>query len=85
MRIRIVDTPVVCGGTSKADSYRKSMMAVAGMTLEVDTRYLFEHSFTVKPIPGVTKFSLSVMENNVAEVMDDERPDWKLVRKVREL
>jgi len=48
--------------------------AIEGQILEVDTEYLFKDQFNTKPIPGISKNGLRIMEAYVTEVIDDERP-----------
>lgn len=47
---------------------------VQGMTLEVETRYLFKDQYNTVPIPGVSEIGLRVMDESVEYVIDDERP-----------
>jgi stalled ribosome alternative rescue factor ArfA len=43
-----------------------------GMTLEVETDFLFRDQFNVGPVPGISE-GLRIMNNSVAEVIDDVR------------
>lgn len=45
MRVRIVNNPVVCGGTLEAHKYRVAMESFAGKWLDVDTSCLFGNLF----------------------------------------
>ncbi len=47
---------------------------VQGMTLEVETKYLFNDQFNTAPIPGISENGLRLMADNVAYVIDDIRP-----------
>jgi hypothetical protein len=57
----------------EAIEYGRMLEKVNGMTLEVETKYLFKDQFNTAPIPGVTELGLRVMEEYVEEVIDDER------------
>jgi hypothetical protein len=73
MKIKIVQNPVVCGGSVEADRYRKMMQAVAGKWLEVETRHLFQDQFNTVPIKGVSEHGLRVMACHVERIWCDFR------------
>jgi len=55
------------------DKWERVMEKIAGKEIEVDTESLFKHEFNTKPIPGVSKEGIRIMEEYVEEVIDDER------------
>lgn len=54
--------------------WARMLEQVQGMTLEVETEYLFKDQFNTGPIPGVSEHGMRIMESVVEEVIDDERP-----------
>jgi hypothetical protein len=68
MKIKIVDNPVVTGGSVVTNNYRKALQALAGQWVEVDTQYLFQDQFNTK--------ELRVMAQNVADIQGDVRGDF---------
>lgn len=75
MKIKIVQNPIVCGGSLEIDKYRKMLQAVAGQWLEVETQYLFQNQFNTVPIPSISKSGLRVMAGHVQDIKDDIRPN----------
>jgi hypothetical protein len=55
------------------DKWERALKKLAGKIIEVDTEMLFKHEFNTKPIPGITKKGIRIMEEYVEEVIDDER------------
>ena len=53
--------------------WAKTLDAVQGMTLEVETKFLFSDQFNTAPVPGVSVSGLRLMAESVDEVIDDER------------
>lgn len=54
---------------------------IEGQTLEVETAWLFENQYNTGPRPGVSDKGLRIMDQSVAEVIDDvrgsmQRCDW---------
>jgi hypothetical protein len=87
MKIKIKDNASKIYWNNMNTTYRgaavppKSMMnfgnmleKINGMTIEVDTKYLFEDQFNTVPIPGVSELGMRIMEEYVEKVIDDERP-----------
>ena len=68
MKIKIVNNPVVTGGSIEADSYRKKLQKLAGQWVEVETKYLFQDQFNTA--------ELRVMSRNVADIQDDIRENF---------
>lgn len=65
---------VNCGHYSALNSeWYDKLKAVAGMTLKVETDYLFKDQFNTAPIEGVSETGMRVMAESVEEVIDDER------------
>lgn len=56
-----------------SDKWERALSKIAGKEIEVDTETLFKHEFNTKPIPGVSKEGIRIMEEYVEEVIDDER------------
>jgi len=65
MQILISKHPVVCGGGRIAADYRKSLEALAGQWVEVETEHLFADQYNTQ--------HLRVMGSNVTKVKDDTR------------
>lgn len=57
-----------------SDEWARTLEKVQGMTIEVETEHLFVDQFNTVPIPGVSELGLRLMNNSVAEVIDDIRP-----------
>lgn len=55
------------------DKWERAMEKISGRLIEVDTEMLFKHEFNTRPIPGVTKKGIRIMEEYVEEVIDDIR------------
>ena len=51
----------------------KTLEKVQGLTLDVETDYLFDDQFNTAPVPGVSELGLRMMDYSVEEVIDDER------------
>ena len=47
--------------------------AIAGKTIEVETKHLFKDQFNTAPIEGVSEIGMRIMVESVEEVIDDER------------
>lgn len=54
--------------------WAETMEKIQGMTLEVETEYLFKDQFNTGPIEGISKDGLRIMLTVVEEVIDDIRP-----------
>lgn len=50
------------------------LRAIQGMTIEVETEFLFKNQFNTVSIPGISENGLRIMEESVEYVIDDERP-----------
>lgn len=50
-----------------------TLKALQGMTIEVETEYLFANQFNTAPIDGISENGMRIMAESVAEVIDDER------------
>lgn len=50
-----------------------TLMKIQGLTLDVETEFLFKDQYNTAPIPGVSETGLRVMQESVAEVIDDIR------------
>lgn len=46
---------------------------ISGKVLEVDTEYLFQNEFNLKPIPGLTNEVMRVFIEDIDEIIDDAR------------
>lgn len=57
-----------------SDAWVKTLEAVQGMTLEVETEYLFEDQFNTAPIEGISDTGLRLMSSDIEQVIDDARP-----------
>ena len=66
MRIKIIDNPVVTGGSMEADGYRKELQKVAGQWLPVETKHLFGDQFNTE--------KLRVHIRDVHDIDNDVRP-----------
>ena len=55
------------------DEWYEKLKAIAGMTLKVETDYLFKDQFNTAPIEGVSETGMRVMAESVEWVIDDER------------
>ena len=51
-----------------------TLCKIEGMTLEVETEYLFRDQFNTVPVPGVSNCGLRIMAESVECVIDDVRP-----------
>jgi hypothetical protein len=47
---------------------------INGMTIDVETKYLFKNQFNTVPIQEVSERGMRIMEEYVEKVIDDERP-----------
>lgn len=54
--------------------WAKQLEQIQGMTLEVETEFLFKDQFNTGPIEGVSGQGMRVMVGSVAEIIDDIRP-----------
>lgn len=54
-------------------AWLEKLRAIAGMTLEVETEYLFRDQFNTAPIPGVSESGMRIMGAFVERVVDDAR------------
>lgn len=54
--------------------WAKQLEKIQGMTLEVETEFLFKDQFNTGPIEGVSDQGMRIMIGSVAEVIDDIRP-----------
>jgi hypothetical protein len=57
--------------------WHKMLEQVQGMTLEVETKFLFAGQYNTVPIPGVSEQGMRIMDESVDEVIDDIRPSRK--------
>lgn len=55
-------------------SWAAKLRALEGMTVDVETDYMFQDQYNTGPIPGVSDIGLRIMAQSVVEVIDDERP-----------
>lgn len=55
------------------DTWEIILSKIAGRELEVDTEMLFKHEYNIKPIPGVTKSQIRVLDEYVSNIEDDVR------------
>ena len=68
------------GGMSpEARQFGDMITAIQGMTIDVETRYLWDDQFNTAPIEGVSKNGLRILdlkgeESLIEEVIDDVRP-----------
>jgi len=59
--------------------YADKITAIQGMTIEVETRYLWDDQFNTVPIEGISKLGLRILDfkgekSIIEEIIDDERP-----------
>ncbi len=80
MKIRIKDNAysiatanIVCGGPTVSPEWGRTLYAIQGTTIEVDTKFLFGTQYNTVPVPGVSAQGLRIMDNMVADVIEDER------------
>ena len=64
--------PVTC-------EFADKITAIQGMTIDVETRYLWDNQFNTAPIEGVSKNGLRILDfkedkSIIEEVIDDVRP-----------
>lgn len=59
----------------------EKMQAIQGLTLDVETEFLFHDQYNTAPVPGVSEQGFRLMDNVVAEVIDDERPNRRVCGK----
>lgn len=68
------------GGMSpQAREFGDMITAVQGMTLEVETKFLWEDQFNTAPIEGISELGLRILdfkgdESIIEEIIDDARP-----------
>ena len=68
---------IVSCGRSFNDEWYKKLKAIAGMTLVVETEYLFKDQFNTAPVEGVSEIGMRVHAESVDRVFNDER-EWML-------
>lgn len=56
-------------------SYREMVKKLAGKLVEVETDFLFVDQYNTVPVKGVSASGLRVMQIDVEEVIQDQRPD----------
>lgn len=68
------------GGMSpEARKFGDMITAVQGMTIEIETKYLWDDQFNTVPIEGISKNGLRILDfkgekSIIEEIIDDERP-----------
>ncbi len=55
-------------------NWAEMLEKVEGMTIEVETEYLFKDQFNTVPIPDVSESGMRIMQFCVEKVIDDIRP-----------
>jgi len=68
MRIKILKNPVVCGGFTTADNYRKAMGKLSGRWVKVETEYIFPHQYNTPPLPGISESGLRIFGRHVEKI-----------------
>ena len=63
----------------EARGFGDKITAIQGMTIEVETRYLWDNQFNTAPIEGVSESGLRILdfegeESIIEEIIDDVRP-----------
>ena len=56
-------------------SYREMLKKLAGELVEVETDFMFTDQYNTVPVEGVSASGLRVMQIDVEEVIQDQRPD----------
>jgi len=64
---------------STVREFGDKITAIQGMTIEVETKYLWDDQFNTAPIEGITELGLRIPDYKgdvpiIEEIIDDERP-----------
>lgn len=65
------------GGVNWNRNWYETLQKVEGMTLDVETNYLFSDQYNTVPIPGVSDNGLRIMDDVVEAVINDAREGRK--------
>jgi len=54
-------------------SYAEKLKLINGQWVEIDTEHLFKEQLNTKPIANITNVGLRIYQNDIEEIVDDER------------